>query len=70
LGLGTLSIPGGAQGIVEILGSADKDAFVPARILSASAGGLLLLGYGTALYRYFRERSHGVSDSGYEEGSK
>jgi len=55
LGMGTLSLPGGAQGIVELIESREED-FVPARILSASAGALLLLGYGIALYRFFRDR--------------
>ena len=57
LGIGTLSFPGGSQGIVELFDSRDLKTFVPARILSVSAGGLLLLGYGTALFRYFRDRN-------------
>jgi len=57
LGMGTLSFPGGAQGIVELFGSGGADAFAPVRILSVSSGGLLLLGYGIALFRYFRERN-------------
>ena len=61
LGIGTLSFPGGAQGIIELFDSSDADGFVPARILSASAGGLLLLGYGTALYRFLRERYSGIT---------
>jgi len=59
LGMGTISFPGGPEGIVELFGGRDADAFVPARILSVSAGGLLLLGYITALYRYFREQNDG-----------
>ena len=55
LGMGTLSFPGGVQGMVEVSG--ETDAFIPARLLSVSAGGLLLLGYGLALFRYFRERN-------------
>ena len=62
LGIGTISIPGSVQGIVELFGGRDADAFVPARILSVSAGGFLLLGYGTALYRYFREQNTGASE--------
>ena len=57
LGMGTLSFPGGTQGIVELFNSLEDDSFVPIRFLSASAGGLLLLGYGTALFRYLRERN-------------
>ena len=62
LGIGTISIPGSVQGIVELFGGRDADAFVPARVLSVSAGGFLLLGYGTALYRYFREQNTGASE--------
>ena len=70
LGMGTFSFPGGAEGIIEILGDGDKETFALARILSASSGGLLLLGYATALYRYFRGRTHGVPGNGYGEGAK
>lgn len=55
LGMGTLSFPGGILGIVEINNS--SDSFVPARILSVSGGGLLLIGYAVALFRFFRERN-------------
>jgi len=58
--MGTLSIPGGIQGIMELFSVRDPEAFVPLRILSVSAGGLLLLGYVTALYRYLREQSGGI----------
>lgn len=54
LGMGTLSLPGGAQGMVELFNSRETDEFVFARIFSVSSGGLLLLGYVTAMYRYFR----------------
>jgi len=56
LGMGTLSLPGGAEGVIELFDSGET-AFVPARLLSAASGGLLLLGYVTALFRYLRERS-------------
>ena len=67
LGLGTLSVPGGVQGIVEIFGDPDREGFVPARILSVSGGGLLLLGYGTALFRSFRGKSGGAPQDGFQE---
>jgi hypothetical protein len=58
--MGTLSLPGGFQGIVELFSARDPEAFVPLRILSVSGGGLLLFGYSTALYRYFREQNGGI----------
>jgi hypothetical protein len=60
LGMGSLSFPGGVQGIIELFG--DSDSFFPLRILSVSAGGLLLLGYGVALFRFFRESSGSVPE--------
>jgi len=69
LGTGTLSFPGGAQGIVELFGASGDDAFVPLRILSSSAGGLLLLGYAAALFRFFRSRNHGLPDDHLEGGA-
>ena len=56
LGMGTISLPVGAQGITELFDSSETNTFVPIRLFSVSAGGLLLLGYCTALYRYFREQ--------------
>jgi hypothetical protein len=53
LGLGSISFPGGVQGIVEISGGG-YEGFFPVRVFAASGGGLLLLGYGVALFRYFR----------------
>lgn len=67
LGMGTLSIPGGYEGIVELFDSPEDAAFVPARLLSMTSGGLLLLGYGTALYRYFREENAAVPKDTEEE---
>jgi len=55
LGLGTLSVPSATQGIRELFSREGTDSFIPAQIISASSGGLLLLGYGTAMYRYIRE---------------
>ena len=55
LGMGTLSVPGGSQGLTEIFQFANN-GFLPVRILSVSAGGFLLFGYGTALFRYLKER--------------
>jgi hypothetical protein len=55
LGLGTLSVPSAAYGLRELFNREESDAIIPAQIISVSSGGLLLLGYGTALYRYIRE---------------
>ena len=62
LGMGTISIPGGIQGISEVFGSRDTNISLPVRLLSVSSGGLLLLGYGTALYKYIREQSGSVQE--------
>lgn len=68
LGMGTLSVPGGPGGITELIENGEAAGFFPIRILSVSAGGFLLLGYGTALYRYFREQNSNVpSNSDTEE---
>jgi len=63
LGMGTLSLPGGVQGILEVFDVRKEDTFIPIRFLAASAGGLALLGYGTALFRYYRERSGNTPQS-------
>ena len=57
IGFGSLSFPGGVWGIVEIFSSKEGgEGFFPIRLLSASAGGLLILGFGVAVYRYFRSQ--------------
>jgi hypothetical protein len=53
LGMGSVSFPGGAGGIVEIPGG-DYEGGGPVRIFAVSGGGLLILGYGVSLFRYFR----------------
>jgi hypothetical protein len=68
--MGTLSIPGGFQGIIELYSVRDPDTFVPLRILSVSGGGLLLLGYVTALYRYIREQNGSVPRDDIPEGNR
>jgi hypothetical protein len=55
LGYGSLSLPGGLRGIIELF-SGSGELFSPVRIISGSAGALLLLGYGIALFRRFRSR--------------
>ena len=62
LGMGTISLPGGVNGMVELFSSTGEETFVAVRIFSVSAGGLLLLGYVTALYRYFKERNGRVEE--------
>jgi len=70
LGMGTLSIPGGLQGVMELFNIAEPGSFAPLQILSVSGGGLLLLGYATSLYRYLKERSGGISrDDNLMEGN-
>jgi hypothetical protein len=55
LGFASLSLPGGVRGIVEIF-KAEGEGFFPVRIISMSSGGLLLLGYGIALFHRRRSR--------------
>lgn len=62
LGMGTLSFPGGAQGIVELFGSQDTENFVLVRFLSVSAGAFLLLGYGIAVFRYFGGQNGNIKE--------
>jgi hypothetical protein len=50
LGFLSLSLPGGAQGIVRIFSFEDGN-FLPVRIVSSSAGAFIILGYGTGIYR-------------------
>jgi hypothetical protein len=52
LGSGSLSLPGGPGGL-RLLFSYDG-AFFPVRIIAAASGALILLGYGTALFRRYR----------------
>jgi Na+-transporting NADH:ubiquinone oxidoreductase subunit NqrD len=61
-GMGAISIPGSVQGIMEIYEGQNAKTFLPGRILSISAGGLLLFGYIIALYRYFKNRSGNISE--------
>jgi hypothetical protein len=56
LGFGSLSIPGGTLGIVELF-NYDTEGIIPLRILSSSTGAFLLLGYGIALFRFYRKRA-------------
>jgi hypothetical protein len=55
LGYGSLSLPGGRWGIIELFDGSGGMIF-PVRIISGTAGALLLLGYGLALFRHFRNR--------------
>ncbi|MCL2380251.1 MAG: hypothetical protein FWC64_01500 [Treponema sp.] len=56
LGMGTLSFPAGVHGSVEIFDINRDGGFAPIRFLSASAGGLVLLGYAAALFDHVRRR--------------
>jgi hypothetical protein len=49
-----LSVPGGMQGIIEL--RYDGDFIVPMRVVSSSAGALILLGYATALFQGIRTK--------------
>jgi hypothetical protein len=55
IGFAALSFPGGAQGIVTPFSAVDE-GFFPLRIVASSAGALILLGYGIALFRRLRDQ--------------
>ncbi|MDR1908356.1 MAG: hypothetical protein LBQ35_00365 [Spirochaetaceae bacterium] len=55
LGLGVLSLPGGAGGIVEFFRGREF-SLIPIRFLNDSAGAFLLLGYGAALFKRLKTR--------------
>jgi hypothetical protein len=61
LGLGSLSIPGGIFGIIELF-NYNTGGIVPLRIISSSTGAFLLLGYGVALFRFYRNRIAGAEE--------
>ena len=56
LGFGSLTLPGGPQGLLVLLDSPDSAAFFPVQIIAGTSGGLLLLGYALALFRRFKRR--------------
>ena len=57
LSMGLLSFPGGIWGITEIFNTGGEgESFFPIRLLSVSAGGLLILGFGVAAFRFFRNQ--------------
>ncbi|GHV30989.1 hypothetical protein AGMMS4952_18850 [Spirochaetia bacterium] len=61
LGSGSLSLPGGSQGMV-VLGVGGTGAYFPVHIIANASGGLLLLGYGLALFRRRKARSGGEDE--------
>jgi Na+-transporting NADH:ubiquinone oxidoreductase subunit NqrD len=50
LGFGSLSLPGGMRGTIELRGNGENSLF-PIQIMGGSAGALLFFGYGIAMYR-------------------
>jgi uncharacterized membrane protein len=68
LGFGTISVPGGAEGIIELFDLKKVWSIVPISIISVSGGGLLLFGYVIALYRYLKtQRGSAPKDDSQEE---
>jgi Na+-translocating ferredoxin:NAD+ oxidoreductase RnfE subunit len=55
LGHGSLSLPGGGRGIIELFNGEDW-FFFPVRIIGGASSALLLLGYGLALFRHVKSR--------------
>jgi hypothetical protein len=68
-GFGSFSVPGGQLGITELL-SVEDSRFFPAWVISASAGGLLLLGYALTLFRRFQNRFMKIRDNNAETGPR
>ncbi|MDR2068655.1 MAG: hypothetical protein LBP71_02170 [Spirochaetaceae bacterium] len=62
LGFGSLSVPGGTFGIIELFNH-DTEGIIPLWIISSSTGAFLLLGYGMALFRFYRKRAGEAEDS-------
>jgi hypothetical protein len=56
IGYSSLSLPGGARGIV-LLFSFDTESFFPVCLIAIPSGALLLLGYLLGLYRYFKVKN-------------
>jgi Na+-transporting NADH:ubiquinone oxidoreductase subunit NqrD len=58
LGFGSLTLPGGPQGLVALFSPDSSLAadYFPARIIAGASGGLLLLGYVLALFRRLKRR--------------
>jgi Na+-translocating ferredoxin:NAD+ oxidoreductase RnfE subunit len=55
LGFSSLSLPGGAQGIIMLFSfGGSGQLFLPIRIIASSSGALLLLGYLIGVYRQFK----------------
>ncbi|GHV75615.1 hypothetical protein AGMMS49942_04360 [Spirochaetia bacterium] len=57
LGFGSLSFPGGPQGMAVLVFSGTL--YFPVRVVAGASGGLLLLGYGLSLFRRFKARHSG-----------
>jgi hypothetical protein len=62
LGYLSLSLPGGARGMI-LLFSFATESFLPVRLIVSSCGALLLLGYALQLYRYFRGKNDPREDN-------
>jgi Na+-transporting NADH:ubiquinone oxidoreductase subunit NqrD len=56
LGFGSLTLPGGPQGLLVLVALDSPGSAFPMRIIAGTAGGLLLLGYVLALFRRFKRR--------------
>jgi Na+-transporting NADH:ubiquinone oxidoreductase subunit NqrD len=61
LGLGSLSLPGGPQGLIELFHTGDR-LFFPIRIIGSAGGALFILGYAYSLIRRFLPQEQEVSE--------
>jgi hypothetical protein len=63
IGLGSLSFPGGVSGIIEFFGDEQGESFFPIRFFSIAAGGFIILGFISAIFRHYRNVKIGGGDS-------
>jgi hypothetical protein len=66
LGYLSLSLPGGAQGMI-LLFSVTGESFLPIHLITSSCGALLLLGYFLGLYRYLKAQYKLPEEDGKDE---
>jgi hypothetical protein len=59
IGFGSLSFPGGTTGIIQLFGEEQGEDFFPVRFFSIAAGGFIILGFISAIFRHYRNVNSG-----------